>query len=463
MVRVIGVARDGTRPGRRVRLDVAHRQPSPGDLARQARLIQPLASVAVHPAGEYGVLPRPGGQLVALQLLNDAEHTAPALAPGARRDALPAQQEPHEVPGGDRLDLAALPLPGVDVNAGKQPPGAELLAAAAPGEAAADGEALLFQPGQDGFNDGVRQAGCLGQVRDGRWAAAVQVAAEHVGGRDVRVGRCGPCGRDRAWVIGHHGGIREQGLDGGAAFYRAPEHPGRAVNADGAAVAGQLVEPGPPVFGGADSGEGHQQVMQLIGAAGVGADLPGDPLDGGGVEPAQLLEHRGTLGCGCVSRPDRHPDIRRGQPQPRGHLRDPGQRCLKVVPDINGQGLQRRHVHHLRPGRLVSARLQRAVDPVDAHQERSQRLPGPGRRRDQRMTPSRDLPPARSLRRRRPSREPTGKPGTNRRVERVQHPATLTRATDTPPRDQQPHTAHAGDQQHQPLHTRGRSAAVNTE
>ncbi len=51
----------------------------------------------------------------------------------ARGDVLPAQQEAHEVLGGDRLDLATAPLLGVRVDAGQQPPGAALARSAMAG------------------------------------------------------------------------------------------------------------------------------------------------------------------------------------------------------------------------------------------------------------------------------------------------------------------------------------------
>ena len=46
--------------------------------------------------------------------------------------------------------------------------------------------------------------------------------------------------------------------------------------------------------------------------------------------------------------------------------------------------------------------------------------------------------PALSLRRGRPGREPPREPGTHRRMERLQHPATVTRATDSNPRHRHP-------------------------
>ncbi len=132
-----------------------------------------------------------------------------------------------------------------------------------------------------------RQAGGLGQLGDRGRAAAVQVAAEHVGRGFVAVS--GRSGRNRARMVRDHGGVREQDLGGGTAFHRAPQLPGRAVQADRPPVPGQLPEPGPPLVGGTHGGQGHQQVMQLVGAAGVRADLLGDPVDGGGIEPAQLV------------------------------------------------------------------------------------------------------------------------------------------------------------------------------
>src|SRR5262249_57841405 len=73
---------------------------------RSSDPVQPLPAVPGHAGREDGLLPGPGGQLEALQLLDHREHAAAALAPGVRGDVLPAQQEPDEVPGRDRLDLA---------------------------------------------------------------------------------------------------------------------------------------------------------------------------------------------------------------------------------------------------------------------------------------------------------------------------------------------------------------------
>ena len=201
-------------------------------------------------------------------------------------DVLPAQQEPDEVPGGDRLDLAPLPLPGVGVDPGQQPPGAVLLRpAVAGGEAAADGEAFLLQPGQraDIAASGSPVAWTRSATADGR---GLQVAAEHVRGRRVRVSRRRP--GQPGTVIGHHRSIREQGLIAGR---RSTAHhtarPGRHAGRPGGR--GDSSSNRAASLGGAERERGSSAGRAALGVARVGADLLGDPLDRGRVEPAQLM------------------------------------------------------------------------------------------------------------------------------------------------------------------------------
>ena len=78
-------------------------------------------------AGRIGLLPRAGGDLETLELVDDRQHAGPALALGAGGDVLPAQQEAHELLGGDGLDLAAQAVLGVGVDARQQPARAPLL------------------------------------------------------------------------------------------------------------------------------------------------------------------------------------------------------------------------------------------------------------------------------------------------------------------------------------------------
>jgi len=92
---------------RRLGLRLARRQPAPHDVTVQAQLIQPLRIVAVQPRRQHLALPRTGRGLESLQLLDHAAEAVAADQLRAARDALPAQQEPHQRRGAHRLDLAA--------------------------------------------------------------------------------------------------------------------------------------------------------------------------------------------------------------------------------------------------------------------------------------------------------------------------------------------------------------------
>ena len=193
---------------------------------------------------------------------------------------------------------------------------------------------------------------------------------------------------------------------------------------------------------------GHQQVQRLR---------------RGNQDVGRVLEHGGAFRGGGVAGPDRDPDHRRAEPELAGHPGDLAQRRLEVLLDVGRQRLQRRHVHHLRPGAgrrcfrwcvrprvgLVSAvKIVRAaqvvgpVEPVDADQERRQRLAGAGRRRDQRVAARGDLPPARGLRLGRPGREPALEPGTHGRMKRLEHALTLPPGADIPPGNRTPRVRH---------------------
>ena len=119
------------RPGARVgvpgvRRRAADRQPRPRDLAGQAQLVEPLRAVARHARRQDRGFPGPRGDLEALELLDRREQPSPPLELGARGDVLPPEQEPDEVLGGDRLDLAPEPLGRVPVDPREEPPLAEL-------------------------------------------------------------------------------------------------------------------------------------------------------------------------------------------------------------------------------------------------------------------------------------------------------------------------------------------------
>src|SRR5207249_11513016 len=132
-------------------------------------------------------LPRSGGQLVALELLYDREHADTSFPPGARRDVLPAKQEPHEVAGGDRLDLAPRSGPRVVVDPGQEPPGAELLGAVGRREVAAEGEAFALEPRHRDGGVTLGEPGRLRQLANRRRAPVLEVSSHHLGGGRVPV------------------------------------------------------------------------------------------------------------------------------------------------------------------------------------------------------------------------------------------------------------------------------------
>ncbi len=188
----------------------------------------------------------------------------------------------------------------------------------------------------------------------------------------------------------------------------------------------------------------HRPGRLQHGPASLGREQQEQRLRRGDQEVRRPLQHGRPLGRRRIAGPHRHPDRGRGQSQLGGYLGNLGQRALQVLPDVDGQRLQRRDVHHLRPGGGCSClvgrpasleaglggRLVRLVDPVDADQEGGESLARPRGRGDQRVPARRDLGPARSLRLGRPGGEPPGEPGPHGRVERFEHQVRLCQATD---------------------------------
>ena len=83
-----------------------------------------------------------------LELGHSFQQAVFPLQPRSRRHVLPAQQEAQEVLGAHRLYLLSQAVQGVAVDAGQQAAVAELLLIDAGAEAAAQHEALAFQPRQ---------------------------------------------------------------------------------------------------------------------------------------------------------------------------------------------------------------------------------------------------------------------------------------------------------------------------
>ena len=92
-------------------------------------------------------------------------------------------------------------------------------------------------------------------------------------------------------------------------------------------------------------------------------------------EMRRPLQHRCSFRSGGVPRPNGYLDVRGCHSQLRGDLSDLPERRLEVLVDVDRQGLQRRHVHDLRPRRETDVCLFGSVQPVDTDQERRERLP----------------------------------------------------------------------------------------
>src|SRR5215469_18959612 len=111
---------------------------------------------------------------------------------------LPAQQEAHEISGGDGLDLAPAPLPGVGVDARKEPARAILLRPVRFGEVPADGEAFRLELRECAHDQRLAQSRGRRELRHRGRATALKMTA-----KEIR--RCGLLSRllrcDRTWMI----------------------------------------------------------------------------------------------------------------------------------------------------------------------------------------------------------------------------------------------------------------------
>ena len=98
------------------------RQPSPHHLAGNAKLIEQLGRVLANSPAQHVAFPGGRGDFVALQLLDDVQRAVRSVKLRAGLQMLPVIQEPHEVAGVHRLDLAAQPAERQPVNACEDPP-----------------------------------------------------------------------------------------------------------------------------------------------------------------------------------------------------------------------------------------------------------------------------------------------------------------------------------------------------
>src|SRR5262249_20902820 len=119
--------------------------PAPGDLPRQAQLIERRAIVAADPRRQDVALPRSRRRLEALELRENLGETLRAVELRPRRDVLPAEEEAEEVLRRRRLDLAPQPPERQPVDAREQRPLAPLGLGRALAVAALQDETLALQ------------------------------------------------------------------------------------------------------------------------------------------------------------------------------------------------------------------------------------------------------------------------------------------------------------------------------
>ena len=101
----IGVVRTGL--GARSPFEVQRRDARPHDPTGAAQLVEPRRVVFVDACGKNLGFPRRSGRFESFELRHDVGHRVRAFDARFRRDALPFEQEAHEVARFDRLDLAA--------------------------------------------------------------------------------------------------------------------------------------------------------------------------------------------------------------------------------------------------------------------------------------------------------------------------------------------------------------------
>ncbi len=111
----------------------------------------------------------------------------------------------------------------------------------------------------------------------------------------------------------------------------------------------------------------------------------------------RIMRARSALGVSPVL--DRDADVGCVEAELGGDLGDLAQRPFQVLRDVDGQRLQRRHVHDTRDALDRLARVVREIQAVDADEEPGERLARAGRRRDQRVGARGDVRPRVALRR----------------------------------------------------------------
>ena len=151
---VVRIGRPAATPGGRA----GRREPPPARPPGEAEEIQPARVVVLTAGGEDLDLPRPGGDLVAVELGQDRGQPLQAGDPLVRLDPLPAEQKPEQIARADRLDLGPEPVQGVAVDPRQEPAIAPFQRLGPPCEAAAKDHPLGLEGGQRGVGQRLAHA-----------------------------------------------------------------------------------------------------------------------------------------------------------------------------------------------------------------------------------------------------------------------------------------------------------------
>ena len=115
---------------------------TPHDAACQALLVEPCRVVFRDACGQNLSFPRAGRRIDAFELTEHRRYCIRPLHPRARRDPLPIEEKPQEIPRQHRFDLGAETFDRVTMHTGEQPAIAPLELARARGESSPEHDAL---------------------------------------------------------------------------------------------------------------------------------------------------------------------------------------------------------------------------------------------------------------------------------------------------------------------------------
>src|SRR5439155_10997938 len=151
---------------------------APCHRTRETEAVEIGGVVARDARRQHLSLPGARRQLEPLELADHLEEPVAAVELRPRLHVLPAEEEAHQVGGGDGLDLPAQATEGQAVDAGEEAPLAPLLLARVGREPAAQRDAGALEPGETDRDGARREADARGEPLRRRRADALEPAAE---------------------------------------------------------------------------------------------------------------------------------------------------------------------------------------------------------------------------------------------------------------------------------------------